>query len=85
MTVTGVNIDKIDVLPELQMGYYYGSDPVVTTTLTVESLWLRDWTTRLMPDDVKVALGIETETDGDEGMDEEDNEDDGGHGGRGGG
>jgi len=30
----------------------------VQVELTIETLWLREWTTKLMPDDVKESLGI---------------------------
>lgn len=36
----------------------YGTKPVVQATISGEALMLRNWTTPLMPDDVKQALGI---------------------------
>jgi hypothetical protein len=61
MTVTAMEVQAIDPYQELRMGYFFGSDPVVNVTMTIESLWMRDWTVGLMPDEVKVSLGIEIE------------------------
>jgi len=58
MTVTGCQMQSINVINHLRDGYYYGTDPVVQVELTIETLWLREWTTKLMPDDVKESLGI---------------------------
>ncbi len=39
--------------------FVYGSDPVVRVTIAAESLYLRSWTEKLMPEEVKVTdLGI---------------------------
>jgi len=73
MTVVGSSMKTAPVLEHMAQGYYYGREPVVQLDLEIETIWLRDWTTELMPEDVKAALGIETddETDG------EDEDDDG--------
>lgn len=63
MTVTNVNLRRIDIKEHLAQGFYYGNDPVVEATLDIETLWLRDWTTQWMSDDVKDWLGIPKETD----------------------
>lgn len=68
MTVLDVDISEIDVWDELRKGYFYGSDAaVVRADLEIETVWLRSWTTPLMPDSVKQALGIEIPAEGDEG------------------
>ncbi|MFW5652405.1 MAG: hypothetical protein ACOC0P_00015 [Planctomycetota bacterium] len=58
MSVTGSRIEQVDPYMDLQEGYLYGNDPVVRLTLDIETLWLRSWTTELMPYDVQVMLGI---------------------------
>ncbi len=80
MTVTGCKIHLVNVLGDLDLGYYYGPDPVVQVDLTIETLWLRAWTTLLMPEDVKSALGIEVDS-GDEGSSDSSNENSSGGGG----
>ena len=40
-------------------GYLYGAKPVVTVNLVVEDIFLRDWTSKLMPERVKTALGVQ--------------------------
>lgn len=59
MTVTGVNLKKVDLAADLRDGYYYGADGVTRVDMTIEALWLREWTRELMPKEVKVALGLE--------------------------
>ncbi|MFG0329211.1 MAG: hypothetical protein ACF8PN_04860 [Phycisphaerales bacterium] len=63
MTVTGVNIAQVQLLSDLAQGYYYGPDPVVLATISLETLWLREWTTPLMPDEVKKTLGVPVDED----------------------
>jgi hypothetical protein len=58
MTVVAMNIDSVDVMGDLEAGYYYGDDHVVRVTMRIETLWLRPWMAPLMPDGVKRALGI---------------------------
>lgn len=58
MTVTDFDLDEVDVWGDLEQGFYYGDDHVVRATITVESVWLRSWLVPLMPDQIKLALGI---------------------------
>lgn len=58
MTVLDLDVDAIDAFDQLSRGYYYGSDPVVTVTLRIETAWLREWTKKYMPADVRAELGI---------------------------
>ena len=58
MTVIDMDLSPVDVWGQLQRGYYYGDEHVVRATLTIETVWLRSWTTPLMPASVKSSLGI---------------------------
>lgn len=58
MTVIGCDITGLDEYEALVDGYVYGSGDVVRVTLTVESVWLREWTAELMHDHVKMYLGL---------------------------
>jgi hypothetical protein len=58
MTVTGVTVSRVDPVAELQAGYYYGDDHVSRVVMTIETIWLRDWTRRWMPANVKTTLGV---------------------------
>lgn len=58
MTVLDLDIAAVDPIEQLNQGFFYGTDPVVRATLNVESLWLREWTTPVMPPEVKAALGV---------------------------
>jgi hypothetical protein len=58
ITVTDENEYALDPEAEAERGYLYGSAPVVRLQLGGEMLFLRSWTTSLMPDAVKMYLGI---------------------------
>lgn len=58
MTVADLDIEEIDVWQDLAQGYFYGEENVVRATLRIETVWLREWTKRFMPQDVRKALGI---------------------------
>lgn len=60
MTVTSMSVMNVDVESDLAQGFYYGPEPVVQVNMTIETLWLRDWTTKFMPAPVKTFFGIKT-------------------------
>lgn len=66
ITVTDVNLAKVDITDELKQGYFYGSEHVVRATLTLETIWLREWRKDLMPVDVRKALGMVEGVQGEE-------------------
>ncbi len=59
MTVTGVNIEYIDMWEHAREGYFYGDEHVVQVTLQIESLWLKQWLLPLMPVDLQKAMWME--------------------------
>lgn len=64
MTVTDIDLAEVDVWRDLDEGYYYGPEHVVHATLSIETIWLRSWTTAMMPDETKAKLsGIASEGD----------------------
>lgn len=67
MTVLDIDISEVDAWTDLRQGYFYGTQPVVRATLEIETVWLRDWTTPMMPEEVKTALGITEANAEDEG------------------
>ena len=58
MTVLGAEIIPVDLVQADTQGFIYGTSPVVQLTLTCETLFMRKWTTTLMPDDVKTLLHV---------------------------
>ncbi len=58
MSVLHVDMKDLDEYELLREGYVYGADDVVEMKLLVESLWLRDWTAKYMPDEIKQNLGF---------------------------
>ncbi|MCC6661250.1 MAG: hypothetical protein IT437_10230 [Phycisphaerales bacterium] len=59
MSVIGVDVAPVDAWRDLDEGFYYGPAHVVEATFRVESVWLRSWTADLMPDDLRINLGME--------------------------
>lgn len=64
MTVLDMDITEVDIWGDLRQGYFYGNAPVVRVSLEIETIWLREWTTPMMPESVKKALGMTVEDDG---------------------
>ena len=60
MTILNISITDVDEYEALQSGYLYGSGDCVQVDLIIETLWLREWTVRLMPKSIKTLLAIET-------------------------
>lgn len=58
MTVVDVDLKEADVYGDLERGYYYGDEPVVIANIAIEAVYLRSWTTPIMPPEVKKTLGI---------------------------
>jgi len=63
MTVIDVDLSPVDPFEAINNGYYYGDDHLVRAHLTIETVWLRAWTTQFMPKSVKTTLGIVSESD----------------------
>lgn len=57
ITITHVNLSAVDGVVAAHDGFFYGDVPVVRLNLQVEDLYLREWTSKLMPDVVKQELG----------------------------
>jgi hypothetical protein len=59
MTVVQVvSVTAVDSSIYHSLGYYYGAKPVVNVKLKIEDLFLREWTTPMMPMSVRQRLGI---------------------------
>lgn len=57
-SVLQVQLSEVDVKSDLERGYFYGPEHVVRATVTLETVWLRNWTGPLMPASVKRVLGV---------------------------
>ncbi len=62
MTVTGVNLQPVDVWADLDQGFFYGEEHVVRAVISIETIWLRSWTLPLMPDRVRQGVGAPVES-----------------------
>lgn len=62
MTVIDCQVQDVDEFgPDgLASGYFYGDADVVRVDLVIECVFLRNWTSRLMPDEAKGYVGIAT-------------------------
>jgi hypothetical protein len=58
MTVVDLDMSEADPFEALQQGFFFGSGAIARLTLTLETIWLREWTAPFMPEAVKRALGI---------------------------
>jgi len=56
MTVTDLRMSPTDVHGDLANGFVYGSSITSDLQLTIETIWLREWTAGLMPREVKDVL-----------------------------
>jgi len=63
MTILQIQTTDIDEYEQLRHGYFYGSGDSVQLKMLIESIWLRDWTTALMPKTVRHWLGIQDPPD----------------------
>ncbi len=58
MTVLNLKITALDEYELLNDLYMYGQGDVVEVEMILETLWLREWTAKLMPEDTKVYVGL---------------------------
>ncbi len=58
ITVVDMSVVSTDPYDALAQGYFFGSGALAEITLTLETVWLREWTSEFMPRAVKEALGI---------------------------
>lgn len=57
MTVTNLQLSPANAFADAAEGYLYGPEPVSRVSLTIESVWLREWIGKLMPKDLQAARG----------------------------
>ncbi|MCX5659869.1 MAG: hypothetical protein NTW19_09125 [Planctomycetota bacterium] len=58
MCVLKMDIKDVDEYEQIKEGYFYGKGDAVQVDMLVETIWLRQWTTKLMPDEVKKSRGV---------------------------
>lgn len=58
MTVIGMKVTDVDEYEMVRQGYVFGPVDCVKLDMQIESIWLREWTMKLMPKDKKIELGI---------------------------
>ena len=56
--VYNIDVVTVDSAERAVAGFMYGTAPVVQLNLKCEALFMRQWTAPLMPDRVRVAIGI---------------------------
>ncbi|MBL8762954.1 MAG: hypothetical protein JNM07_01625 [Phycisphaerae bacterium] len=61
MTVTKLDLEKVEPLDEMKNGFYYGDEAVVKARFQIETVWMREWMKPWMPAEVKKSLGIKDE------------------------
>ena len=58
MTVLQVKMTQVDEYAMLNQGFVYGPHDVVEVDMVIETVWLREWTTRFMPEVVQRIVGV---------------------------
>jgi len=58
MTVVDLDLREVDIAGELDRGYFFGNESVVSATIVVETVWLRGWTEGLFPPGVRKQLSL---------------------------
>jgi hypothetical protein len=58
LSVYNMDVVAVDSSERAAAGFIYGANPVVQLNLKCETLFMRSWTAKLMPDAIKTALGI---------------------------
>jgi len=66
MSVLDMDLEAVDVWKDLEDGYVYGDGSIVKATLTIETVWLREWTVPMMPAAFREGIGAKSPA-GDEG------------------
>ena len=66
MAVLMVTITDVDEHEMLRQGYLYGRTDVVQAELLIETIWMRSWTTELMPQEIRYQLGVDKRPEEDE-------------------
>ncbi len=62
LSVIDLQITGVDEYLELEQGFIYGSSDAVEVDMVIESIWLRAWTSELMPPIVRQYVGIDEPT-----------------------
>lgn len=57
ITVTQVKLTPVDIFKAARLGFIYGKDPCSEVSMTLQSIWLREWTTLKMPVELKNKIG----------------------------
>jgi hypothetical protein len=62
MTVVSVTVRPADAFAAIDDGFVYGAAPVSDVRLVIESIWLREWTGKLMPPELQAIKGTNGRT-----------------------
>ncbi|MCZ6835228.1 MAG: hypothetical protein O7G85_05575 [Planctomycetota bacterium] len=60
-TVVDLEMEPTDPYQAASEGFMFGSAPISKLTLTIDTVWLRQWTTEKMPEGLKKTLGLPIE------------------------
>lgn len=57
-SIVDLQLEPHNPYPDAELGYFYGSEPLVAVRLDLNTVWLREWTSEFMPVPLKQELGI---------------------------
>lgn len=58
MSVLDVSVQSADPYQAARDGFFYGDAPIARVSMTVETIWMRDWTSQFMPEATRDQLGV---------------------------
>ena len=58
ISVLDVEVAQADAFAAMKAGEYLGEGAVTRLTVTLETLWLRDWSGELMPNEARTKIGM---------------------------
>ena len=67
ITITNIALRPTSAFEAAEYGFVYGSQPVSTVDMTLETIWFRKWTAAWMPESVRSALGVKSAPAGSKG------------------
>jgi hypothetical protein len=62
VTIIDLVLSEVDPHVAIRDGFQYGQAHCSQVDLVLETVWLREWTSQFMPDEVKEALGVPVQT-----------------------
>lgn len=67
ITITDLALRPTSAFEAAEYGFMFGDRPVSLVRMQLETIWFRKWTSAWMPQDVRDALGVQSQAPGTQG------------------